>query len=100
MVDGNVRARFDFGSGVGSLLIDHVAVNDGNWHHVHITRLRNYVKLSLDNHFSSDGSGLGTSARININGQGIVFGAGLSDGGEWLILLGQMGVGHFEGILI
>ena len=63
-------------------------VNNGIWHHIQIERIGNYVKLSLDDSYSTDGTAPGTTARININGQGIVFGAGLSERGMYFLSLG------------
>lgn len=79
---GFLQARFDFGSGVGFLLIENTnaKVTDGRWHHMHIQRMGNYVKMSLDKRFQVDGTAPGATSRIN-NGQAIVFGAGVTERG-------------------
>ena len=79
---GFVQARFDFGSGVGFLLIENTnaVVSDGRWHYLHIERMGNYVKMSLDKLFETEGTAPGVTSRINIQ-QSIVFGAGLTGRG-------------------
>ena len=80
---GHVKARFDFGSGVGFLVIDDRKVNDGDWHHIHVERYGNYVAMVLDKKqaLRKESYAPGTSAKININGHGIQIGAGLSHDG-------------------
>jgi len=81
---GHIKARFDFGSGVGFLVIDNKKVNDGEWHHIYVERYGNYVALVLDKKdgLKKDARAPGNSAKININGQGIQIGAGLSHDGK------------------
>lgn len=79
---GYLQARFDFGSGVGSIGITEKEVSDGNWHVVRVERSGNYVALALDqNMYMASGRAPGNSAKININGNSVVFGAGVSKDG-------------------
>ena len=82
---GHIKARFDFGSGVGFLVMDFRKVNDGNWHHIHVERYGNYVAMVLDemNSLKKEARAPGNSAKININGHGIQIGAGLSHDGSY-----------------
>ncbi len=48
IVDGKIRARFDYGSGEGVGIIDQVKVNDGKWHEVEMKRKERNVRLTLD----------------------------------------------------
>ena len=81
--NGHLKARFDFGSGVGFLVVEDRKVNDGNWHRVHVERYGNYVAVVVDGKDSlkKEARAPGTSAKININGHGIQIGAGLSHDG-------------------
>lgn len=80
---GHVKARFDFGSGVGFLVIDDRKVNDGGWHHIHVERYGKYVAMVLDKKdiLKKESNAPGDSVKININGHGIQIGAGLSHDG-------------------
>lgn len=60
-------------------------MSDGNWHVVRVERSGNYVALALDqNMYMASGRAPGNSAKININGNSVVFGAGVSKDGEFV----------------
>ncbi|XP_066917747.1 protocadherin Fat 1-like [Clytia hemisphaerica] len=81
---GRIKARFDFGSGVGFLVIDDPVVNDGKWHHINVERYGNYVAMVLDEKhgLKKEARAPGSSAKININGRGVQIGAGLTHDGK------------------
>ena len=67
--DGEIRYRFDFGSGEGDVTVRGVAVNDGKWHEVSLERHGNSARLALDRRHEEQGSAPGINDVLNLNSQ-------------------------------
>ena len=84
IIDGRISFKFDYGSGPGHVRINDIQVNDGEWHHVEVTRVGNFATVRLDNgKFQKSGQSPGKSAKINLNGNIIYFGAGVVSAGKF-----------------
>ena len=63
---GEIRYRFDFGSGEGHVTIRDVPVNDGEWHQVSLERHGNSARLALDRRHEEQGSAPGINDVLNL----------------------------------
>ena len=77
IVDGKIRARFDYGSGEGVGIIDQVKVNDGKWHEVEMKRKERNVRLTLDSKYMKESVASGSMSFLNVYMNNIIVGGEL-----------------------
>lgn len=66
--NGHLEYKWNCGSGVGSVKIPHIRVDDGQWHNLKIVRRGRQVKLILDSH-QAEGASLPGSDVVNLFNQ-------------------------------
>ena len=78
IVNGKIRARFDYGSGEGVGIIDQVKVNDGKWHDVEMKRKERNVRLTLDSgKYMTESVASGSMSFLNVHMNNIIVGGEL-----------------------
>ncbi|CAL4061882.1 unnamed protein product, partial [Meganyctiphanes norvegica] len=72
---GEVRYRWDLGSGEGLVAVTAVHVNDGHWHHVSLERFGSTSEVRVDGQHSAQGSSPGSSDLLNLETSHLYLGA-------------------------
>ena len=81
IVEGKIRARFDYGSGEGVGIIEQVKVNDGKWHDLEMKRKGRNVRLTLDSgEYMQETVAPGSMSFLNVHLNNIIIGGELPKG--------------------
>ncbi|XP_042222155.1 fat-like cadherin-related tumor suppressor homolog isoform X3 [Homarus americanus] len=72
---GELRYRWDLGSGEGMVAVTSLRVDDGQWHHVNLERFGNTAELTVDGQHRGQGASPGSSDLLNLDTPHLYLGA-------------------------
>nr|XP_053631087.1 fat-like cadherin-related tumor suppressor homolog isoform X2 [Cherax quadricarinatus] len=72
---GELRYRWDLGSGEGVVAVTSLRVDDGQWHHVSLERFGNTAEITVDGQHRGQGASPGSSDLLNLDTPHLYLGA-------------------------
>lgn len=72
---GELRYRWDLGSGEGLVAVTSLRVDDGHWHHVNLERFGNTAEVTVDGRHRGQGASPGSSDLLNLDTPHLYLGA-------------------------